>query len=344
MKILITGGRGFIGQEIAKLHIECGDEVYLYDLKVNPYVDYNKPYFGIDLTENSLQMILLQHTFDIISHQGAVVGVGESQYQIQKYFHYNVEGTAELLQAILNSKKLPNKILFAGSMGPYGEGAYKKENGRFVPIPTKENFKLDPKSIYALTKKMQEELLSAFAQIYNVSVISLRYFSVYSDTFPPLNPLTGVLSIIGNKIINGKAIELYEDGEQTRDLVHSYDVARAHYLACHCTLTRSVPLLPINIGTGKNYSMNYIAKKMKEYLHSDKEIVHTHTHRFGDIKNMIADNTYAKVWLGWEPTINLEDSIKSYCEFLKEHWDEFTINKDTTEIEAENLKNRGLVK
>ena len=176
MNVLILGGGGLCGQAIAKKHIAQGDTVYIYDSRVNPYNDYSN-LIGEDLSSSTLEDIFESHTFDIISTQMAYVGVGESQYAINKYVSNNIGSLSQLLQLILDTKKFPKLILHASSMGGYGEGLrFCTEHGAIsieklrttmrIPCPlcsastysvgTHEELEMFPKSYYAITKKIQE--------------------------------------------------------------------------------------------------------------------------------------------------------------------------------------------
>lgn len=340
MRVLITGGGGLVGQAIAKAHVNMGDEVFIYDTRLNRFNDYSN-LVGTDVSikdkERKLfytidDIIKRYDKFDVISHQAALVGVGQSQYDIYNYVNNNVLFTASLIQALLDSKKFPDKIIHAGSMGPYGS----LTSDIFSAT---ENCIQDPQSIYAVTKQAQENLLKIFSHAYNVQCISLRYFSVYSTDQNPLNPYTGIISIIANQLLNNDVVELYGDGNQTRDLINVNDVARAHYLASITSLSEI--FCPINIGSGVSYSLNEIAHFMRDCMGIEKPIVFNGKYRSGDIKYMRADITKADRLLKWKPKYNLYDDIKRYCKFVIENKEKFSVN--TVKEEQVNLELRGLV-
>jgi len=351
MKILITGGAGLIGQAIAMKHINEGDEVFIYDNCSNIFNDYSKilglNLYGIPIDE------ILKTKFDVISHQASSVGVGESQYNIEKYFINNITFTSNIIQAIINSDNSPKKILHAGSMGPYGEGTYwctkcqcqvfftkqritlklKCHCGNdVVSLHILEECQLNPQSIYAVTKMTQEHTLRVFSQTYGIPTVSLRYFSVYGMNSNPGNPFTGVLSVIANKIINSDIIEINEDGEQTRDLISANDCAEAHYAACNTELSG---FNVINIGTGKSRSMLYIAKKMIELLNPYKRIICNNNIRLGDIKHSCSCCHKAHTLLKWLHKDDIDQSIPTYCDFIQKNWDKF--KKDDTSLEADKI-------
>lgn len=331
MKLLIIGGGGLIGQAITKKHLEEGDEVYIWDVHANPYIDYSTN-VGIDLSDEPLLIALASHDFDLISNQAALVSVGKSQYEIGQFTSFNITMYAYWLDDMVKLKKFPKRILHAGSMGPYGKGEY--------PFATSEDDLLEPESIYGVTKLAQEKLLRVFANTYEVPSISLRYFSVYSVEQNPLNPLTGVLSIIANQIINNDKIELYDDGGQTRDLIEVKDVADAHFIASRVKLHDY--FTAVNVGTGFSKPLNYIAKKMRDILSPDKKIVFNGLTRKGDIRHMYACTYFMQDFLNFWPKTKIDDGIVEYCEFIKKNWDKFKVG-NTVKEENERIKKMGLI-
>ena len=360
--ILIIGGGGLIGQSIAARHLDGGDNVYIYDTRVNPYNDYSC-LKGEDLSsERSIEDVLRLKCFDIISHQAAYVGVGESQYSINKYVENNVGFTGRLLQAISNSKShAPSKILLAGSMGPYGEGPYFCSEHKVVypdrlgvenpkcpicasdvkSVTIDEDSERHPKSIYGVTKMSQEDLLRVFSSVHKIPAVSLRYFSVYGENSNPNNPYTGVLSVIANKIINSDSVQLYEDGEQSRDLVSAIDVAEAHWVASF--LDNKNLFEAYNIGTGISISMKSVAVRMIELLDPDKKLVFTNEYRNGDIKHSLANCEKFMKATGWSPRLRIDDAIVQYCDFIKLNWKKFVTDQDTSEVEHNRLKKAGVI-
>lgn len=366
--ILITGGGGLIGQAIAREHIEKGDNVYLYDTRVNKYNDYTN-LVGIDVFAEfkstrktwCLQDVLREVKPDIISHQAAYVGVGESQYNINKYVLNNIGDTASLLQAILDTQLFPKLIMHAGSMGPYGEGPYLCHRHGTVypyrhsagdpmcprccapitPIPITEEHEYHPKSFYAITKQTQEEMLKVFSETYHVDVTSLRYFSVYGNESNPNNPYTGVLSIIANKIINSPEVSLYEDGKQTRDLISADDVGRVHYIMSH--IYEDHRFNAYHVATGISTPMIEIAEEMIRRLDPKKKLVFDGKYRYGDIRHSKASICKLYEKSKWRPEIRLDRAIADYCEFISKNWDRFKKTEDSTTAETERLKKLGLI-
>jgi nucleoside-diphosphate-sugar epimerase len=336
MKLLITGGAGLIGQAIAKHHLSQGDIVYIYDNKSNPYNDYSN-IIGIDCYSRDFEELLLTEKFDIISHQAASVGVGESMYNIQKYITNNIQFTAELLQAIINTKMFPKHLILASSMGPYGYGNNIK--GKEI----KETDLRIPQSIYGISKMTQEEMFRVFSETYNVKTIALRYFSVYGTKANPNNPFTGVLSIIANKIINSKIVELNEDGEQTRDLISADDCANAHFQASRFQGDSTTNFYAFNLGTGKAVSLKYVAEKMIYLLDPTKELKFNGQYRKGDIKHSCAATQVTYLNLGFKANTTIDYAITEYCSYIHDNWELFK-TKDTCQEEQDKLSKLNLLK
>lgn len=361
-KILITGGGGLIGQAIAEEHLQHGDDVYIYDTRLNTFNDYSN-LLGIDLTlKGSIDKVINENDFDIISHQASHVGVGESQYNIIKYAENNIIFTAKILQTLAEKSKKIKMFILAGSMGPYGEGPYNcHEHGIIYPIRDKvihilcpicssknilplainENCLKIPKSIYGLTKLSQEEMVRIFSEIYDIMSISLRYFSVYGHQSNPTNPYTGVLSVIGNKIINSKEIHLYEDGEQTRDLISSIDIAKAHYLTTKTQFSKRFE--SFNLGTGRSISLKEVARQMLSNVKVNKKIIFNNLYRIGDIKHSRADIHKFTTMTGWKPSIDITQAIVDYSSYLLLNWLKYSTKIDTSETEHLNLKSKGII-
>lgn len=354
MKLLILGGAGMIGQAIAKEHMVAGDDVYIYDTFVNPYTP-RFPLYGKLVDSIDVEL------YDLISNQAAFVGVGESMYAPKKYLDNNIGIIGNVVQSMID-KKVRVPIIHAGSMGPYGEGprhcpscgetvytdtvrdtldvhcsrCYAVTQGLRIP----ESAELHPVSIYGITKATQESVLRVISHAYNIPVVSLRYFSVYSSEQDPRNPRTGVLSVIGNQILNGKQIILNEDGEQTRDLIHVDDIAEAHFLASRVNPERSIFFRALNIGTGFPSRMLALARRMRDRMRPDMPIVTTGSVRLGDIRDSWAETSMAHILLYFKANRNIEEETDKYCGFLLENRNRF--RSDSWAIERAKLIEKGL--
>lgn len=363
-KILVVGGGGMIGRAICSAHLDYGDDVYVIDTRVNPYVDYSTM-LGTDLTEDvnreGLTQVLKGMKFDIISDQAAYVGVGWSQVKISQHINNNVGHSADLLNAIIDSGEFPKKLMLAGSMGPYGEGMRKCPDcgnifdvprGRTeldikcsqcgtesVAVPNSESTPMHPQSMYAVSKMAQEYMYRVFCQTYGIPGVSLRYFSVYGLRSNPNNPYTGVLSVIANKIINAEDIELNEDGSQLRDLIRDTECARAHLLATNTDLPDMFS--SFNIATGKAYSLREIAEDMIRCMKCEgiePKLRFNLKMRKGDVKDCRGITIRTAKALGFNSPSTVKQDIVTYCNFVMANIYKFT-NKDTCK-EADNELNK----
>ena len=365
-KVLITGGAGFIGSHLADELIEKGYDVRALD-NLSPQVhgvagtrpDYLHPNVELivgDVRDKQAVKEALQGV-DAVFHFAAMVGVGQSMYQIQDYTEVNNVGTAVLLEALIENPV--KKLVVASSMSIYGEGLYKNaagnlvqecdrtlddlrsqkwnmydENGEYIPLPTPETKKPCLSSVYALSKYDQERLCLIAGKAYNIPTTALRFFNVYGTRQALSNPYTGVLAIFASRLLNENPPLIFEDGRQKRDFVHVTDVARA------CRLALETPEADgevINVGSGNQYTIVEIAEELAKVMGKDIPAQLSGKYRVGDIRHCFADLTKAKTLLGYEPQVSFEDGLRELAEWL-----EGQIAVDSVNKAAEELALRGL--
>jgi dTDP-L-rhamnose 4-epimerase len=345
-RILITGGAGFIGSHLADELLSAGYRVRALDSLVSQvHADRSRPVYLDDEVElivgdvrsrDALARAL--HGVDAVFHLAAQVGVGQSMYQIAEYTAANVVGTSTLLEAL--AEQPVERLIVASSMSIYGEGLYRTPDGAPVhdaersmdrltsgrweldttdgvpltPVPTPESKTPSLKSVYALTKFDQERLCLMIGEAYRVPTVAARFFNVYGPRQALSNPYTGVLAIFASRLLNGRAPVIYEDGEQRRDFVSVYDVARALRLALEVPAAAGQAF---NIGSGQSASVREIAGRLAAMLDAeDIEPEITGTHRVGDIRHCFADITRARRVLGYEPQIALEAGLMELAGWL----------------------------
>lgn len=369
-QVLVTGGAGFVGSHIVDKYIEEGYDVTVVD-NLTEQVHDNKPdylneqaeYIWGDIRDRDLMRDLLADA-DILNHQASVVGVGQSMYEIEKYVDINTLGTARILDIIINEEIELERMVVASSMSIYGEGQYIcpnceeirtpnlrgedqltngewehycKECGSVLnPVATKENKPLDSTSVYAVTKKDQEQLTRSVGRAYNIPTIALRYFNIYGSRQAMDNPYTGVCAIFSSRITNENPPLVFEDGEQTRDFVHVSDIARANVLATEATDVEDVA---INIGTGNPKTIKDIAETLIElYGYSGKlspEIADEY--REGDIRHCYADISRAKELLGYEPKVEFDEGMRELVKWGQSQDVDDSFNEARTELEQKGL-------
>jgi len=294
----------------------------------------------------------------VVYHFAALVGVGQSMYEIVNYTDVNNVGTANLLDQI--SKNPIKKLIVASSMSIYGEGLYTNQQnhkvedairtlddlkngewelydefGPLAPVPTPEEKIPDLSSVYALSKYDQEKLCLLIGKAYNIPTVALRFFNVYGPYQSLSNPYTGVLAIFASRLLNEKAPMIFEDGLQKRDFVNVKDVARGCRLALENEqITHDV----FNIGSGEAYSILELAQKMaqsmgKEYI--QPEI--TGKYRHGDIRHCFADISRASRLIGYQPEVTLRDGMIELADWLKDQ-----VAIDNVSTMRKELETRGL--
>lgn len=369
-KVLVTGGAGFIGSHLVDKLIEEGHEVVVLD-NLEPQVhgdaDQLPDYFNHDarfIKGDVRNLDDLKRAIDgveIVFHEAAMVGVGQSMYQIRKYVEVNTLGTANLMQVILEHKEQIKKLVVASSMSIYGEGAYecascgvvspelrsdeqmKNEEWELTcpqcgitvtPIGTSECKSLDSTSIYAITKKDQEEMCLSFGKAYKIPTVALRYFNVYGPRQALSNPYTGVCAILSSRIKNDHAPIIYEDGLQSRDFVSVYDIVQANMLAMK---TDAMNYQAFNVGTGMPTTILDIHKTLTGLYEKELEPQIEHSFRTGDIRHCVAD--IAKISAhGYKPRMAFDTGMQDLVA-----WGKTVEAVDTVEKAQDELRERGLV-
>ena len=348
-QILITGGAGFVGSHLADGLLAAGHRVRILD-DLTPQVhqggapDYLSPKVDLVVGDvrdpNRLREVLTG--VDVIFHFAATVGVGQSMYEISRYMSINTQGTAELLQAMLDSKLTPEKLIVASSMSIYGEGQYvcsacgkaafppvrpvaQLRNAQWelhcdachnvlVPQATNENKPSEINSIYALSKRDQEELCLIYGRTYGIPVTALRFFNIYGTRQALSNPYTGVAAIFAARLINNQAPLVFEDGEQMRDFVSVHDIVRANMLAMERAESNDQV---VNIGCGKPITIRRVAEILAAALGKPELVpVITQKYRAGDIRHCYADLTRARMLLGYEPQVTHEEGFRELAAWL----------------------------
>jgi dTDP-L-rhamnose 4-epimerase len=347
-QVLITGGAGFVGSHLADALLAGGHRVRVFD-NLSPQVH---PQGRPDYLSDEVELIsgdmrdldaVSRALFgvDAVIHLAAAVGVGQSMYEISHYMGANTQGTANLLQAILDTKAEIGKLVVASSMSIYGEGKYLCRNcgeaappprllrqlkskqwevrcptcGReLTPMATDESKPLQCTSIYALSKKDQEEIALLFGRAYGIPVVALRYFNIYGTRQALSNPYTGVAAIFGSRLLNHRSPMVFEDGRQMRDFVSVHDVVEANLLALKHSAADG---LALNIGSGHPITIADVADQLTECLGEAIPAEITGKYRAGDIRHCYADITVARAVLGYEPRYRFADGVVELVEWLR---------------------------
>jgi dTDP-L-rhamnose 4-epimerase len=283
-------------------------------------------------------------------------------YEINRYMSVNTLGTAELLQAILDLRIAPEKLIVASSMSIYGEGRYACPacditvaprvrstaelrlgqwdlhchgcGGTLQPRATDESKPSELTSVYALSKRDQEEICLIYGRTYGLPVTALRFFNIYGTRQALSNPYTGVAAIFASRLLNGQAPLVFEDGCQMRDFVSVHDVVHANMLAMESPQSDDQV---INVGCGTPISIRQVAEILARSLKKDIQPVITEKYRAGDIRHCYADITKARTLLGYEPQITHEEGFRELAEWLSEQEPEDKADAMLKELNAYGL-------
>jgi dTDP-L-rhamnose 4-epimerase len=347
--ILITGGAGFIGSHLCDELLKRGYRVRVLD-SLTPQVHgagARRPrYLGHDVelivgdVRNASAVRRALQGIDAVYHFAAVVGVGQSMYEIARYTEINNLGTAVLAEALM--RKPVERLIVASSMSVYGEGLYRRADGKTVPgalrsveqlkqrkwelrdesgealspVPTPETKPPSLASIYALSKFDQEPMCLMIGRAYGIPTVALRFFNAYGPRQALSNPYTGVLAIFAARLLNDHAPLIFEDGGQLRDFVSVHDVARACRLALE---SEAAGGHVINVGSGRARSVLEVADRMRNVLGKEQIRLNiTGSYRVGDIRHCVADVALANEVIGYQPCVELEEGMTELAAWLEQ--------------------------
>jgi dTDP-L-rhamnose 4-epimerase len=322
VKVLVTGGSGFIGSHVVDALIADGHAVVVVDRRPPEFPNRSATYVLADMRDPNVWPVVLPGV-DAISHQAARVGLGIGFADVIDYVADNDTGTAVLLAA-LDAAGFGGRLVLASSMVVYGEGAYscprcgpvtarprtieRLKAGSFepdcprcgddlVPESVDEHAPVDPRNTYAATKLHQEHLCTVFGRERDTPVISLRYHNVYGPRCPIDTPYAGVASLFVAALRQGKAPQVFEDGGQRRDFIHVRDVARSNVAAL--VADRSVSGA-INIASGRPRTILELATELAQATgRRDLPPVVTGEWRLGDVRHVTASAHLAEAVLGF---------------------------------------------
>ncbi|MEU7510694.1 NAD-dependent epimerase/dehydratase family protein [Streptomyces sp. NPDC042898] len=321
MRVLVTGGAGFIGSHIVAELIGRGHDPVVFDMTED----------GQDVRDPSAVRKALAGV-DAVCHQAAKVGLGKDFGDAPGYVSVNDLGTAVLLAEMAEAGV--RRLLLAGSMVVYGEGRYEcaahgvvrpgpraeadLKAGRFEPrcpdcgadlAPglVGEDAPMDPRNVYASTKLAQEQLASSWARAIDGRVISLRYHNVYGPGMPRDTPYAGVAALFRSALARGESPRVFEDGGQRRDFVHVRDVASANAVALEA-LADGPGFAAYNVGSGAPRTVGDMARALASACGGPDPVV-TGEYRLGDVRHITADSARLRRELGWRPTVPFADGM-----------------------------------
>lgn len=375
-KILITGGAGFIGSRLTHALVAKGHEVTILD-NLSPQIHGNpetsvlyqsirdKAHFILGDVRNRADWEKALPGQQVVVHLAAETGTGQSMYQIERYTDVNVTGTSIFLDMLTNTPHQVEKVVVASSRAIYGEGKYwspslqkevyplgRKEAdmaaGDFEVkcpftgvnaelMPTDEWSRIQPNSIYGLTKYQQEQAIMITGQALGIPAVAFRYQNVYGPGQSLSNPYTGILSIFSTRIKGGNSINIFEDGQESRDFVFIDDVVAATVAGIEM---EGANYQSFNVGTGVATTVMEVAETLMRNYGIEVPIQVTGQFRMGDIRHNVADMQKAKSLLGFEAKIGFEEGIRRFTGWVNDQ----TIMADGYEASLEEMRRKGLLK
>ncbi len=350
MRVLITGGAGFIGSHLADRLLADGHDVRALDnLDPQVHAGGQRPEY-LDAAVELLVGDVRDHGavgralegIDAVYHFAAAVGVGQSMYEIERYTSVNAIGAAVVLEEVVERRDAIRKLVVASSMSIYGEGQYRNprtgeagiapgirpesqlaakqwelsadDGGPLEPEPTAETKSLHPTSVYAVNKRDHEELFLSVGAAYGIPAVALRFFNVYGERQALSNPYTGVAAIFSSRLLNDHRPVVFEDGRQTRDFIDVRDLVRG----CALPLaTDGADGSTLNLGTGRATSIVEVARTIAAGLDKEIEPEVVEQYRAGDIRHCFADPRQAQERLGFRSEIAFEDGMRDLLAWLE---------------------------
>lgn len=374
-KVLISGGAGFIGSNLALSLHQMGYDVTVLD-NLSEQVHGENPHISSplflsikdkvnfiqgDVTNGAIWRQAIADN-EVIVHLAAETGTGQSMYQVERYTKVNIGGTALMLDYLVNNQHRVKKVVVASSRAIYGEGKYfspelgfvypasrlpdEMDRGNFeVTYPnaksplqlvaTDEESKIHSSSVYGITKYNQEQMVMVVCSSIKIAPVVFRYQNVYGPGQSLTNPYTGILSIFSANIKNNKPINIFEDGKESRDFVFIDDVVKATMLGIEKDEANGQVF---NVGYGKPVSVLEVAQVLIKNYGIEVPLQVSGNYRIGDIRHNFADLTKIKKLLGYAPTISFDEGIKRFAQWVNsQRVHEVKYEESLNEMKAKRL-------
>lgn len=375
--ILITGGAGFIGSNVALKLLSKGYNVTVLD-------NLSKQIHGEDPEKTSPLYLSIKDKVNFINgsvtsredwmkaldgqdaviHLAAETGTGQSMYEIEKYVKTNIGGTSLLLDILTNAKHKVKRVLVAESRAIYGEGKYQcpkcgdvyplerkdedmahgffeckcpKCGGKIILKATTEDSAIHPSSVYGIAKQVQGQLVHLICKSIGVEAVSFRYQNVYGPGQSLSNPYTGILSVFSTQIKNHHSLNIFEDGKESRDFVYIDDVVDATILGMEVPEANGHVF---NIGTGIATDVQTVAQTLCDKYNIHVPIIVSGNYRLGDIRHNYADISLARKILGFSPKWSFSDGISQFTKWVNKQ----EVCEDKYDTSIQEMKNKGLFK
>jgi dTDP-L-rhamnose 4-epimerase len=375
--ILITGGAGFIGSNLTlKLTSKGYNVTVVDDLSSQVHGDnpeFTSPLYksiknkvrfirGTVTNREIWEQSLINQ--DVIIHLAAKTGTGQSMYEIEDYSKVNIGGTALLLDILTNKQHLIKKVIIASSRAIYGEGKYiSEEYGPVYPVnrldkdllkgdfdvkypgckrplkltATDEGSKIHPSSVYGISKQAQEQLVMTLTKAIGIAGVAFRYQNVYGPGQSLMNPYTGILSIFSSLIRNDKSINIFEDGEESRDFVYIDDIVDATISGIE---NSNADGHVFNVGSGIPITIKTVVSELLACFEKNIPVHITGNYRLGDIRHNYADISKIKELLGYKPKVDFKTGVVKFVDWVKKQ----NHSPEYYQRSLDELKKRNLLK
>jgi dTDP-L-rhamnose 4-epimerase len=374
--ILVTGGAGFIGSNLVLKLLDKGYYITVLD-NLSPQIHGKNPETESSLFKSIKDKVKFikgsvtdrenwekaLSNQDAIIHLAAETGTGQSMYQVHKYVDVNINGTALMLDVLVNGDYKIKKVIIASSRAIYGEGKYRsKELGIVFPphraeedlnkgdfevkypnssdltlVATDEESKIHPSSVYGITKQNQEQMIMTVCPTLGIAAVAFRYQNVYGPGQSLKNPYTGILSIFSTQIKNGNGINIFEDGKESRDFVYIDDVVDATILGLEKEEANNQIF---NVGTGTPTDVYTVAKQLIKNYRLEVPSTISGNYRLGDIRHNFADITKISSMLNFVPKISFKQGLEKFTNWVNSQ----EIQEDYYQKSIEEMKVKGLYK
>jgi len=340
VRVLITGGAGFIGSHLADELISRGHSVRIIDSLVEQvhqgripgYLPANAEFIHGDVRDRAIVLNALDGV-DAVAHLAAAVGVAQSQYRIAHYVDVNMHGTAVLADVLANERHTVRKTLVPGSMTAYGEGPAEcaacgrvrprirtvedvarsgweprcpRCAGEVRPVAVTEDDQLLSESVYSISKRMQEQLLSHVGRLCGIPAVVVRLFNVFGPRQSLSNPYTGVTAIFISRLKSNSPPVVFEDGAQTRDFIWVGDVVQT---MADLLESDRADGLTLNLASGRPTSVAHVASRLAGLMRIDCQPSITRQFRFGDVRHCTADISRAASRINFSPPTSLDEGF-----------------------------------
>ncbi|WP_233838320.1 NAD-dependent epimerase/dehydratase family protein [Paraburkholderia sp. ZP32-5] len=301
-----------------------------------------------------------------VIHLAAETGTGQSMYQVDHYVETNIRGTSLMLDLLAQARDAGHntvrRVVVASSRSIYGEGKYRNQRGFVYPdardiadmrlgmfdclcpdtgerlelLPTDETSRAHPSSVYGVTKLFQEQLVLTVCETLGIGAIALRFQNVYGPGQSLRNPYTGILSIFSTLLLQGKDVNIFEDGLESRDFVYIDDIVESIALALDATNTAGIAY---NVGSGKATSVLQVAQTLKRFYGANGALNITGNFRLGDIRHNYADLTKIRKDLDFEPKVSFAEGAMQFCKWVEAQ----TISDAGYDQSVAEMRSRGLL-